>query len=89
MVLRRRDLACSGPALERRLIALPWLEWADHNGPSCIVHHSKFGKAIRAALDKPDRTEGVRKIAARFGVDPGTVQRISIHRPFAGASVAA
>jgi DNA invertase Pin-like site-specific DNA recombinase len=37
-------------------------------------------KAIRAALDKPGRTEGVRKLAARFGVDPGTVQRIS--RPF-------
>ena len=33
-------------------------------------------KAIRAALNKPGRTEGVRKIAARFGVDPGTVQRI-------------
>jgi hypothetical protein len=31
----------------------------------------------------PGRTEGVRKIAARFGVDPATVQRIS--RPFAGA----
>jgi DNA invertase Pin-like site-specific DNA recombinase len=44
-------------------------------------------KAIRAALNKPGRTEGVRKIAARFGVDPGTVQRIS--RPFDGASVAA
>jgi DNA invertase Pin-like site-specific DNA recombinase len=42
---------------------------------------------IRAALDKPGRTEGVRKIAARFGVDPGTVQRIS--RPFTDASVAA
>jgi DNA invertase Pin-like site-specific DNA recombinase len=40
-------------------------------------------KAIRAALNKPGRTEGVRKIAARFGVDPGTVQRIS--RPFDGA----
>jgi DNA invertase Pin-like site-specific DNA recombinase len=41
---------------------------------------------IRAALDEPGRP-GVRKIAARFGVDPGTVQRIS--RPFAeGASVA-
>jgi DNA invertase Pin-like site-specific DNA recombinase len=35
---------------------------------------------IRDALNKPGRTEGVRKIAARFGVDPGTVQRIS--RPF-------
>ena len=37
-------------------------------------------EAIRAALDAPGRTEGVRKIAARFGVDPSTVQRIS--RPF-------
>lgn len=33
------------------------------------------------------RTEGVRKIAARFGVDPGTVQRIS--RPFVDASAPA
>jgi DNA invertase Pin-like site-specific DNA recombinase len=40
-------------------------------------------KRIQEALNKPGRTEGVRKIAARFGVDPGTVQRIS--RPFAGA----
>jgi DNA invertase Pin-like site-specific DNA recombinase len=40
---------------------------------------------IRAALDEPGRP-GVRKIAARFGVDPGTVQRIS--RPFDGASAA-
>ena len=44
-------------------------------------------KAIRVALNKPGRTEGVRKIAARFGVDPGTVQRIS--RPFEDASIAA
>ena len=43
-------------------------------------------KAIRAALDKPGRTEGVRKIAARFGVNPKTVQRIS--RPFVGAAAA-
>jgi DNA invertase Pin-like site-specific DNA recombinase len=42
---------------------------------------------IRAALDAPGRTEGVRKIAGRFGVDPGTVQRIS--RPFVDASMAA
>jgi DNA invertase Pin-like site-specific DNA recombinase len=42
---------------------------------------------IREALDKPGRTEGVRKIASRFGVDPGTVQRIS--RPFEDASAAA
>jgi hypothetical protein len=34
-------------------------------------------KTIRAALDKPGRAEGVRKIAALFGVDPATVQRIS------------
>jgi hypothetical protein len=43
--------------------------------------------AIRRALNKPGRTEGVRKIAERFGVNPGTVQRIS--RPFdASAAVA-
>ena len=39
--------------------------------------------AIRVALAEPGRP-GVRKIAARFGVDPGTVQRIS--RPFEGVS---
>ena len=50
---------------------------------------AELEKAIRAALDKPGRTEGVRKIAARFGVDPSTVQKISISRPFDGASVAA
>jgi hypothetical protein len=37
-------------------------------------------KRILAALRAPNRTEGVRKIAARFRVDPSTVQRIS--RPF-------
>src|ERR1700736_338499 len=42
---------------------------------------------IREALNAPQRTEGVRKIAARFGVDPGTVQRIS--RPFDASAVAA
>jgi DNA invertase Pin-like site-specific DNA recombinase len=41
---------------------------------------------IREALNAPGRTEGVRKIAARFGVDPGTVQRIS--RPFDPADAA-
>jgi DNA invertase Pin-like site-specific DNA recombinase len=46
-------------------------------------------KQIRAALDKPGRTEGVRMIAARFGVNPSTVQKISVNRPFAGGSVAA
>ena len=42
---------------------------------------------ILAALKAPGRTEGVRKIAARFGVDPSTVQRIS--RPFDNAGAAA
>ena len=34
-------------------------------------------KRILAALKAPNRTEGIRKIAKRFGVDPSTVQRIS------------
>jgi hypothetical protein len=38
-------------------------------------------------LNAPGRTEGVRKIAACFGVDPGTVQRIS--RRFASEGAAA
>jgi DNA invertase Pin-like site-specific DNA recombinase len=42
---------------------------------------------ILAALNAPGRIEGVRKIAARFGVNPATVQRIS--RPFEDVSVAA
>jgi len=41
---------------------------------------------ILAALRAPARTEGIRKIAKRFSVDPSTVQRIS--RPFAGAVAA-
>ena len=44
-------------------------------------------KQILAALNKPGRTEGVRKIAERFNVDPSTVQRVS--RPFDGANAAA
>ena len=36
---------------------------------------------IQEALNAPGRSEGVRKIAARFGVSPDTVQHIS--RPFA------
>ncbi len=44
-------------------------------------------RRILAALKAPGRTEGVRKIAARFGVDPSTVQRIS--RPFDDENVAA
>jgi DNA invertase Pin-like site-specific DNA recombinase len=42
---------------------------------------------ILAALKASGRTDGVRKIAKRFGVDPGTVQRIS--RPFDGSSLSA
>ena len=42
---------------------------------------------ILAALKLPGRTDGIRKIAKRFGVDPSTVQRIS--RPFVDASAAA
>jgi hypothetical protein len=41
----------------------------------------------RAALARTPGRPGVRVIAKRFGVDPGTVQRIS--RPFAGAGVVA
>jgi DNA invertase Pin-like site-specific DNA recombinase len=44
-------------------------------------------KRILGALKAPGRTEGVRKIAARFGVNPSTVQRIG--RPFDGVSEAA
>src|SRR5262245_162842 len=44
----------------------------------------KLANAIREALNKPGHP-GVRKIAAQFGVDPGTVQRISRPRPFADA----
>jgi DNA invertase Pin-like site-specific DNA recombinase len=49
---------------------------------------SELEKRIREALHRPGRTEGVRKIAARFGVSADTVQRIS--RPFepANASLA-
>ena len=44
-------------------------------------------KRIREALNKPDRTEGVRKIAARFGVSHSAVQNIC--RPFEQPSAAA
>jgi DNA invertase Pin-like site-specific DNA recombinase len=44
-------------------------------------------KRIQAALKAPGRSEGVRGIAARFGVAVGTVQRIS--RPFEVASAGA
>jgi hypothetical protein len=43
-------------------------------------------KRIREALATPGRP-GVRVIAKRFGVDPGTVQRIS--RPFVAPNVVA
>ena len=41
---------------------------------------------ILTALKASGRTEGVRKIAKRFAVDPGTVQRIS--RPLESAEAA-
>jgi len=44
-------------------------------------------KRILAVLKAPGRTEGVRRIAARFGVDPSTVQRIS--RPFDAVAASA
>ena len=46
-------------------------------------------EAISKALKQPGRP-GVRKIAAQFGVDPGTVQRISkaLAGPFAETGVA-
>jgi len=43
---------------------------------------AKLENASREALNKPGRP-GVRQIAERFGVDPGTVQRIS-RSPFRG-----
>jgi DNA invertase Pin-like site-specific DNA recombinase len=45
---------------------------------------TELEERIREALCEPGRIEGVRKIAARFGVNVGTVQRIS--HPFEGAS---
>jgi DNA invertase Pin-like site-specific DNA recombinase len=48
---------------------------------------AELEQQILAALRTPDRTEVVRKIAKRFGVHPGTVQRIS--RPLDGVGAAA
>jgi hypothetical protein len=47
----------------------------------------EFEAQILRALKVSGRSEGVRKIAAGFGVNAATVQRIS--RPFDGASAAA
>ena len=44
----------------------------------------ELAERIVEALKTPGRTEGVRKIAARFGVNVSTVQRISVS-PFASA----
>jgi hypothetical protein len=52
LVLRQRDLASSGPALERRLIALPWLNRAHDSGPGCVVHYSKFGRLASTSRDE-------------------------------------
>ena len=51
------------------------------------THSAGAGSANPGRSQAPGRTEGVRKITKRFGVDPRTVQRIS--RPFDGASEAA
>ena len=48
---------------------------------------AELERRILAVLKTPGRTDGVRKIAKRFGVDPSTVQRIS--RPLAGEGVVA
>jgi DNA invertase Pin-like site-specific DNA recombinase len=51
----------------------------------------KLKERIQEALAAPGRTEGVRKIAQRMGVNPSTVQAISMQlagRPFAGSAVA-
>ena len=42
---------------------------------------------IRAALNEPGRTKGVRKIAEEFGISPSTVQAIS--RPLETSAAAA
>jgi hypothetical protein len=47
---------------------------------------SELEKRILDALNRPGRTEGIRKIAARFGVNPNTVQRIK--SPFVEAAAA-
>ena len=52
---------------------------------SMVSFTAALEKRIREALATPGRP-GVRVIAKQFGVDPGTVQRIS--RPFDVASVA-
>jgi DNA invertase Pin-like site-specific DNA recombinase len=48
---------------------------------------SELEMPILEALKAPGRTEGVRKIAERFGVNPSTVQRIA--SPLDGVSAAA
>jgi DNA invertase Pin-like site-specific DNA recombinase len=51
----------------------------------------KLKERIQEALRVPGRTEGVRKIAERMGVDPSTVQAISMElagRPFEASAVA-
>jgi hypothetical protein len=55
--------------------------------PATVFGPTSHQNGILAALKAPGRTERVRKMAKRFGVDPGTVQRIS--RPFDGVIEAA
>jgi transposase-like protein len=42
-------------------------------GSAGASYRPELKKAIHEALNKPGRTEGVRRIAERFGVNAGTV----------------
>jgi hypothetical protein len=59
---------------------------AQGSGWGGLGSHPSWKSASEKALTTPGRP-GVRKIAERFGVDPGTVQRIS--RPFEAGAVGA
>jgi hypothetical protein len=63
-----------------RFDLFPDMEWGLPHSPG---HYLDL---VSAVLSKPGRTEGVRKLAKRFGVNPSTVQRIS--RPFEGSAAA-
>ena len=58
---------------------------ARENASAGRPSRQRWKSAIKAALAKPGRP-GVRKIAEKFGVDPGTVQRIS--RPLEASATA-
>jgi hypothetical protein len=72
--------------LKERVAITPTTD-SDHEGGGWvrIFRAPELEVRIRAALKAPGRTEGVRQIARRFGVNPGTVQRIS--RPLDSSSL--